>query len=106
MWALLEKSFELEKLDRSFTLLPSDFVGTLIDKFLNGSLGNKSWPHGSIRVAELGAEFSFLGHEAISRCCKYRGYITTHWMDRPLSKELNAGISVTSILTFWSSFFE
>ena len=45
MWALLEKSFELEKLDRSFTLLPSDFVGTLIDKFLNGSLGDKSWLH-------------------------------------------------------------
>ena len=84
----------LKKLDYSFTLLPSDFVGTLIDKFLNGCLGNKSWPHSSIRVAELGAEFYFLRLEAILHCCKYCGYIINHRMDRPMTKELNGGLFV------------
>ena len=81
-------------MDRSFTLLPSDFVGTLIDKFLNGSLGNKSWPHDSIRVAKLGADFSFLGLEATSYFCKYRGYIINHRMDNPMTKELNGSVFV------------
>ena len=64
---MLKTSFLLEKLDCSFTLQQSDFVGTFIAKFMNGLLGNKSWPHGRIRVAEC----SFLGLEAFSRCCKY-----------------------------------
>ena len=41
-----EGKLELEKCNKSFSLLPWEFVGTLVDKFLNRALANKAWPHG------------------------------------------------------------
>ena len=56
-----EGKLELEKCNKSFTLLPREFVGTLVDKFLNGALANKAWPHGALTVGEVAAEYSYLG---------------------------------------------
>ena len=86
-----EGKFELEKCNKSFTLLPREFVGSLVDKFLNGALANKAWPHGALTVGEVGAEYSYLGGESIARCCKYKGFVLNQWMDRQMSKDLYAG---------------
>ena len=64
-----------------------------MDRFMNGCLGNKGWPHGAITIGEVGAEYSYLGGEAISRCCKYKGFLMHGWMDRQITKELYAGAS-------------
>ena len=88
-----EGKHELEKGSRTFTLLPREFVGGLVDRFMNGCLGNKGWPHGAITIGEVGAEYSYLGGEAISRCCKYKGFVMHGWMDRHITKELYAGAS-------------
>ena len=86
-----EGKFELEKCNKSFTLLPREFVGSLVDKFLNGALANKAWPHGALTVGEVGAEYSYLGGESIARCCKYKGFVLNQWMDRQMTKDLYAG---------------
>ena len=88
---LSEGKYELEKCSRGFTLLPREFIGSVLDKVMNGCLGNKGWPHGAITVGEAGAEYSFLGGEAISRCCKYKGFTMHGWLDRHISRELYAG---------------
>jgi hypothetical protein len=54
-------------------------------------LGAKGWPAGSIKVAELFGEYSFLGLETISRCCKYRGYLSHGWMAQHMKRELYKG---------------
>jgi hypothetical protein len=82
---------ELEKISRDFTLLPRTFMGALIDKFVGGSLGGRGWPTGTIQVAELQGEYSFLGFEAISRCCKYRGYLNNSFMAETMKTELYDG---------------
>ena len=82
---------ELEKISRDFTLLPRTFMGALIDKFVGGSLGGRGWPTGTIQVAELHGEYSFLGFEAISRCCKYRGYLNNAFMAETMKTELYDG---------------
>ena len=82
---------ELEKCNKSFTLLPREFVGSLVDKFLNGALANKAWPHGALTVGEVGAEYSYLGGESIARCCKYKGFVLNQWMERQMTKDLYAG---------------
>ena len=92
-----ETILELEKVSRDFCLLPQDFMGTLVDKFFGGSLGGRGWPTGTIKVAELCAEFSFLGIEAISRCCKYRGYLTNAWILKDMQKELCEGGILCSV---------
>ena len=84
-----ETILELEKVSRDFCLLPRDFMGALVDNYFGGSLVGRGWPTGTIKVAELCAEFSFLGIEAISRCCKYRGYLTNAWILKDMQKELN-----------------
>ena len=86
-----EGKFELEKCNKSFTLLPREFVGSLVDKFLNGALANKAWPHGALTVGEVGAEYSYLGGESIACRCKYKGFVLNQWMDRQMSKDLYAG---------------
>jgi hypothetical protein len=88
-----EGKYELEKCSRGFTLLPREFIGSVLDKVMNGCLGNKGWPHGAITVGEAGAEYSFLGGEAISRCCKYKGFTVHGWLDRHISRELYAGVT-------------
>ena len=92
-----ETILELEKLTRDFCLLPRDFLGALIDKFFGGSLGGRGWPTGTIKVAELCAEFSFLGLEAITRCCKYRGYLSNAWILNDMHKELCEGGILCSV---------
>ena len=82
---------ELEKPGQEFVLLPRAFMGALVDKFMGGCLGGKGWPAGTIQVAELYGEYSFLGLESISRCCKYRGYIKQTWMGQHILKELYQG---------------
>ena len=89
--SLSETSFEIDKVSREFSLLPRSFLGALIDKFMGGSLGAKGWPAGSIKVAELFGEYSFLGLETISRCCKYRGYLSHGWMAQHMKRELYEG---------------
>ena len=86
-----EGKYELEKCSRGFTLLPREFVGSVLDKVMNGCLGNKAWPHGAITVGEAAAEYSYLGGEAISRCCKYKGFVVHAWLDRHITRELYAG---------------
>ena len=56
-----EGKYELEKCSRGLTLLPREFVGSVLDKVMNGCLGNKAWPHGAITVGEAAAEYSYLG---------------------------------------------
>ena len=73
------------------------FLGALIDKFFGGSLGGRGWPTGTIKVAELCAEFSFLGLEAITRCCKYRGYLSNAWILNDMHKELCEGGILCSV---------
>ena len=92
-----ETILELEKLTRDFCLLPRDFLGALIDEFFGGSLGGRGWPTGTIKVAELCAEFSFLGLEAITRCCKYRGYLSNAWILNDMHKELCEGGILCSV---------
>jgi len=92
-----ETILELEKVSRDFCLLPRDFLGALIDKFFGGSLGGRGWPTGTIKVAELCAEFSFLGLEAITRCCKYRGYLSNAWILNDMHKELCEGEILCSV---------
>ena len=75
----------------TFTLLPREFIGSVLDKLMNGCLGNKAWPHGAITVGEVAAEYSYLGGEALSHCCKYKGFILHGWLDRHITKELYAG---------------
>ena len=70
-----------------------EFLGFVLDKVMNGCLGNKGWPHGAITVGEAGAEYSFLGGEDISRCCKYKGFTVHGWLDRHISRELYAGVT-------------
>ena len=66
-------------------------MGALVDNFFGGSLGGKGWPTGTIKVAELCGEFSFLGVEAITRCCKYLGYLNNAWMLQDMQKDLFEG---------------
>ena len=93
----LETIVVLEKVCRDFTLLLQDFFGVLVDNFFGGSLGGKGWPTGTIKVAELCGEFSFLGIEAISRCCKYRGYLTNAYILKDMQKELCEGGILCSV---------
>ena len=72
-------------------MLPREFIGSVLDKVMNGCLGNKGWPHGAITVGEAGGEYSYLGGEAMSRCCKYKGFIVHAWLDRHITRELYAG---------------
>jgi hypothetical protein len=46
---------------------------------------------GAITIGDFGAEYSYLGGEAISQCCKYKGFVMYGWMDRHITKELYAG---------------
>ena len=87
-----EGKLELEKCNKSFTLLPREFVGTLVDKFLNGALAIKAWPHGALTVGEVAAEYSYLGGETIARCCKYKGFFLNPWLERQMTKGLYAGV--------------
>ena len=66
-------------------------MGAIIDKFCGGALGGKGWPAGTIQVAELHGEFSFLGLEAIACCCKYRSYLNNSFMADQLKKDLCEG---------------
>ena len=75
----------------NFNLLPPSFMGALIEKFMGGALAGKGWPCGQIKVAELCGEYSFLGLEAVTRCCKYRAYLTNPWMSEHIATELYAG---------------
>ena len=77
--SLSESSFEIDKVPGEFALLLCVFLGALIDKFMGGSLGGKGWPAETSKVAELFGEYSFLGLASISRCCKYRGYLSHGW---------------------------
>ena len=86
-----ETEFELCKVDKHFTLVPADLAGSLIDKFFQGSLSGRGWPNGSLTVLEPNAEYSYMGLEAISRCCKYIGLVQNIWVSRQISKELYAG---------------
>ena len=86
-----ETEFELCKVDKHFTLVPADLAGSLIDKFFQGSLSGRGWPNGSLTVLEPNAEYSYLGLEAISRCCKYIGLVQNIWVSRQRTKELYAG---------------
>jgi len=86
-----ESYFELEKVGRDFTLLPRTFMGAIIEKFCGGALGGKGWPAGTIQVAERHGEFSFLGLEAIARCCKYRSYLNNSFMADQMKKDLCEG---------------
>ena len=86
-----ETEVELCKVDKHFTLVPADLAGSLIDKFFQGSLSGRGWPNGSLTVLEPNAEYSYMGLEAISRCCKYIGLVQNIWVSRQISKELYAG---------------
>lgn len=95
--AFSEASLELEKVGRDFSVLPRAFVGALVDKFMGGALGAKGWPAGTVKVAELCGEYSFLGLESISRCCMYRGYLTNGWMAEHMKTELYDGELVSTV---------
>jgi len=86
-----ETEFELCKVDKHFTLVPADLAGSLIDKFFQGSLLGRGWPNGSLSVLEPNAEYSYMGLEAISRCCKCIGLVQNMWVSRQITKELYAG---------------
>ena len=64
---------------------------------MGGVLGAKGWPAGTVKVAELCGEYSFLGLESISRCCMYRGYLTNGWMAEHMKTELYDGELVSTV---------
>ena len=72
-----ETEFELPKVDKHFSLVPADLAGSLIDKFFQGSLSGRGWPNGSLTVLEPNAEYSYMGLEAISRCCNWIYWVGT-----------------------------
>ena len=43
---------------KGFYFASREFVGSVLDKVMNGCLGNKAWPHGAITVGEAAAEYS------------------------------------------------
>ena len=92
-----EASLELDKVGRDFSVLPRAFMGALLDKFMDGGLGAKGWPAGTVKVAELGGEYSLLGLESIARCCMYRVYLKHEWMAEHMKIELYDGEHVTTI---------
>ena len=59
----------------SFHVASLEFLGSLVEKFMNGCLGNKVWPHGAITVGEVAAKYSYLGVKPYHWCCKYQGIV-------------------------------
>ena len=78
-------------MDKHIRLVPTDLVGTLIDKFFQGSLSGRDWRSVSLMVLEVNAEYSYLGLEAISRCCKYIGLVQNICFFCQITQALYAG---------------
>ena len=51
-------------------------LGSVLDKVMDGCLGNKSWPHGAITVT--GGEYSYLGVKPCLVAVNTKGSLCMH----------------------------
>ena len=56
-------------------MLPSALMSIVVESFLPCYSARKPFPHGPVKIAELGCELSFLGLVCIARGIMYEGYM-------------------------------
>ena len=56
-------------------MLPSGSMSIVVESFLPCYSARKPFPHGPVKIAELGCELSFLGLVCIARGIMYEGYM-------------------------------